>query len=93
MAAKGLIVGTFAAIATLPLTDGCTIPRGPRAVERLQSQWKNLALVHLPTHASRHDPIEIHVSIPGSEGAHPGDFRSRSSRGTRTRHRTFIPVY
>jgi len=61
------------------IVDGGTIHRGPRAVERLQSQWKNLVLVHLPTHASWLNQIEIYFSILQRKALTPDDFHSREA--------------
>jgi len=45
------------------IVDGGTIHRGERAVCRLQGRFPSLVLVHLPTHASWLNQIEIHFSI------------------------------
>lgn len=59
------------------ILDGGTIHRGQRAVERLQSQWDNLVVVHLPTHASWLNQIEIYFSILQRKALTPADFDSR----------------
>jgi len=59
------------------ILDGGTIHRGQRAVERLQSQWSNLVVVHLPTHASWLNQIEIYFSILQRKALSPADFTSR----------------
>jgi DDE superfamily endonuclease len=43
------------------IVDNGTIHRGHTAVDRLQGAWPNLVLVHLPTHASWLNQIEIYV--------------------------------
>ncbi len=45
------------------IVDGGTIHRGQRAADRLQARFDNLTLVHLPTHASGMNQIEIYFSI------------------------------
>ncbi len=45
------------------IVDGGTIHRGQRAADRLQARFDNLTLVHLPTHASWMNQIEIYFSI------------------------------
>lgn len=45
------------------VVDNGTIHRGQRAVERLESRWDNLVLVHLPVHASWLNQIEIYFSV------------------------------
>lgn len=57
--------------------DGGTIHRGQRAVERLQAQWSNLVVVHLPTHASWLNQIEIYFSVLQRKALTPADFDSR----------------
>lgn len=59
--------------------DNGTIHRGQRAVERLQSRWPNLVVVHLPKHASWLNQIEIYFSILQRKALTPADFDSRKS--------------
>lgn len=59
------------------ILDGGTIHRGQRAVDRLQSQWSNLVVVHLPTHSSWLNQIEIYFSILQRKALTPADFSSR----------------
>lgn len=61
------------------VVDGGTIHRGQRAVERLQQQWENLVLVHLPTHGSWLNQIEIYFSILQRKALTPADFSSREA--------------
>ncbi len=58
------------------VVDNGTVHRGPRAVERLRSQHRNLRLVHLPTHASWLNQIEIYFSIVRRKALDPDDFAS-----------------
>ncbi len=61
------------------IVDNGTIHRGSRAVQRLQSQWSNLVLLHLPTHASWLNQIEIYFSILQRKALTPDDFESRAA--------------
>ena len=45
------------------VVDNGTIHRGQKAIDRLRVRWPNLVLVHLPTHASWLNQIEIYFSI------------------------------
>jgi hypothetical protein len=59
------------------VVDNGTIHRGPRAVDRLQARFRNLALVHLPTHASWLNQIEIYFSILQRKALTPAHFASQ----------------
>jgi hypothetical protein len=54
--------------------DNGTVHRGQRAIDRLQGAWRNLVLVHLPTHASWLNQIEIYFSILTRKALTPADF-------------------
>jgi hypothetical protein len=56
------------------IVDNGTIHRGRRAEARLQAQWPNLVLVHLPIHASWLNQIEIYFSIVQRKALTPDDF-------------------
>lgn len=58
------------------IVDNGTIHRGQRSIERLQAQWPNLSLIHLPIHASWLNQIEIHFSILQRKALMPADFSS-----------------
>jgi hypothetical protein len=58
------------------IVDGGTIHRGQAAVERLESRFPNLTLVHLPKHASWLNQIEIYFSILQRKALTPADFSS-----------------
>jgi hypothetical protein len=45
-----------------------------RSIERLQGRWKSLTLIHLPTHASWLNQIEIYFSIIQRKVLTPNDF-------------------
>lgn len=65
------------------IVDGGTIHRGQRAVDRLQGQFHNLTLVHLPTHASWLNQIEIYFSILQRKALTPVDFSSQDAVAAR----------
>lgn len=46
------------------IVDNGSSHRGQRSIERLQGRWKSLTLIHLPTHASWLNQIEIYCSPP-----------------------------
>ena len=58
--------------------DNCSSHRGERSVKRLQRQWPNIILVHLPIHASWLNQIEIYFSIVTRKVLTPNDFSSHS---------------
>lgn len=49
---------------------------GQRSIDRLQSAWSNLVLVHLPVHASWLNQIEIYFSILQRKALTPRHFHS-----------------
>ena len=65
------------------IVDGGTIHRGQRAVDRLQGQFNNLTLVHLPKHASWLNQIEIYFSILQRKALTPADFSSQNAVAAR----------
>ena len=65
------------------IVDGGTIHRGRRAVDRLEGRFPNLRLVHLPTHASWLNQIEIYFSILQRKALTPADFLSQEAVATR----------
>ena len=56
------------------IVDNGSSHRGKRSVERLQSQWPTLRLVHTPVHASWLNQIEIYFSIVQRKVLTPNDF-------------------
>lgn len=58
------------------VVDNGTIHRGQAAIDRLQSRWPNLVLVHLPKHASWLNQIEIYFSILARKALTPCHFDS-----------------
>jgi hypothetical protein len=58
------------------IVDNGSSHRGQKAIDRLQSRWPNLVLVHTPTHASWLNQIEIYFSIVERKLLTPNDFDS-----------------
>jgi len=65
------------------IVDGGTIHRGQRAVDRLEGEFHNLTLVHLPKHASWINQIEIYFSILQRKALTPADFSSHDEVAAR----------
>jgi hypothetical protein len=58
------------------IVDNGSSHRGQRSVDRLQGEWPNLELVHLPFHASWLNQIEIVFSVIQRKVLTPNDFES-----------------
>jgi len=58
------------------ITDNGSSHRGQKSVQRLQSRYKNLVVVHLPVHASWLNQVEIYFSIVQRKVLTPNDFTS-----------------
>lgn len=58
------------------IVDNGSSHRGSKSVERLQSRYSNLVLVHAPVHASWLNQIEIYFSVLQRKVLTPNDFRS-----------------
>lgn len=56
------------------IVDNCSAHRGAKAVQRLQSRYPRLVLVHAPIHASWLNQIEIYFSIVQRKVLSPNDF-------------------
>jgi hypothetical protein len=56
------------------IVDNGSSHRGERSVKRLQGEWPNLRLIHLPTHASWLNQIEIYFSVVQRKVITPNDF-------------------
>jgi hypothetical protein len=56
------------------IVDNGSSHRGERSLKRLQGEWPNLRLVHLPTHASWLNQIEIYFSVVQRKVLTPNDF-------------------
>ena len=57
------------------VVDNGSSHRGQASIKRLEGQWPNLRLVHLPVHASWLNQIEIYFSIVQRKVLTPNDFR------------------
>jgi hypothetical protein len=58
------------------IVDNGSSHRGKASIERLEDRWPNLTLVHLPTHASWLNQVEIYFSIVQRKVLQPNDFDS-----------------
>ena len=65
------------------IVDNGTIHRGERAADRLRARFPNLVLVHLPTHASWLNQIEIYFSILQRKALTPADFADHAAVAAR----------
>jgi len=53
------------------IVDNGSSHRGQPSVDRLQSRWPTLRLIHLPIHASWLNQVEIYLSVAQRKLAHP----------------------
>jgi hypothetical protein len=58
------------------IVDNGSSHRGQASIDRLESRWPNLILVHTPVHASWLNQIEIYFSIVQRKVLTPNDFSS-----------------
>jgi len=58
------------------IVDNGSSHAGQRSIDRLQTAWPNLVLVHLPVHASWLNQIEIYFSILQRKALTPRHFAS-----------------
>ena len=56
------------------IVDNGSSHRGEACVKRLEEEWPNLRLIHLPTHASWLNQIEIYFSVVQRKVLTPNDF-------------------
>jgi hypothetical protein len=56
------------------VVDNGSSHRGKASIRRLEGQWKNLRLIHLPVHASWLDQVEIYFSVVQRKVVSPNDF-------------------
>ena len=56
------------------VVDNGSSHRGQTSIERLERQWRNLRLVHLPLHASWLNQVEIYFSVVQRKVLTPNDF-------------------
>jgi hypothetical protein len=57
------------------VVDNGSSHRGQASVDRLEQQWCNLRLIHLPIHASWLNQVEIYFSVIQRKVLSPNDFR------------------
>jgi hypothetical protein len=65
------------------IVDNGSSHRGQPSVDRLQSRWPTLRLIHLPTHASWLNQVEIYFSVVQRKVITPNDFHSLDEVQTR----------
>ncbi|MCJ7607736.1 MAG: IS630 family transposase [Thermoplasmata archaeon] len=58
------------------IVDNGSSHRGQASIDRLQSRWNNLVLVHTPVHASWLNQVEIYFSVLQRKVLTPNDFAS-----------------
>ncbi len=58
------------------IVDNGSSHAGKASIERLEGEWKNLRLIHLPIHASWLNQIELYFSIVQRKALTPNDFGS-----------------
>lgn len=58
------------------IVDNGSSHRGKASIQRLQSRWSNLVLVHTPVHASWLNQVEIYYSVLQRKVLTPNDFAS-----------------
>lgn len=73
------------------VVDNGSSHRGEAAIARLQGQYPNLILVHLPTHASWLNQVEIYFSIAQRKALTPNDFPDLAA--VERRLRDFAALY
>jgi hypothetical protein len=56
------------------VVDNGSAHRGQRSINRLQSAWPNLILVHTPIHASWLNQAEIYFSVVQRKALQPNNF-------------------
>jgi DDE superfamily endonuclease len=65
------------------IVDNGSAHRGPRAVERLQTRYPQVVLVHAPIHASWLNQVEIYFSLVQRKVLNPNDFTNLESLAER----------
>ena len=58
------------------IVDNGSLHRGQSSIERIETKWPNVLLVHTPIHASWSNQIEIYFSIVQRKVLIPNDFSS-----------------
>jgi hypothetical protein len=65
------------------IVDNGSSHRGQPSVDRMQSRWPTLRLIHLPMHASWLNQVEIYFSVVQRKVITPNDFHSLDEVQTR----------
>jgi hypothetical protein len=65
------------------VVDNGSSHNGQASIDRLEGQWRNLRLIHLPIHASWLNQIEIYFSILQRKALTPNDFPDRAALSAR----------
>jgi hypothetical protein len=65
------------------MVDNGSSHRGQPSVDRLQSRWPTLRLIHLPIHASWLNQVEIYFSVLQRKLLAPNDFHTLDELQTR----------
>jgi DDE superfamily endonuclease len=65
------------------IVDNGSSRRGQPSVDRLQSRWPTLRLIHLPIHASWLNQVEIYFSVAQRKLLTPNDFHDLDELETR----------
>jgi hypothetical protein len=65
------------------VVDNGSSHRGQASVDRLESRWPTLRLIHLPVHASWLNQVEIYFSVVQRKVVTPNDFRDLGEIETR----------
>jgi hypothetical protein len=65
------------------IVDNGSCHRGQPSIDRLQSRWPTLRLIHLPKHASWLNQVEIYFSVVQRKVLAPNDFHNLDELETR----------
>jgi len=65
------------------IVDNGSSHRGQPCIDRLQSHWPTLRLIHLPKHASWLNQVEIYISVIQRKVLAPNDFHNLDQLQTR----------
>jgi DDE superfamily endonuclease len=65
------------------IVDNGSSHRGQPSIDRLQSRWPTLRLIHLPKHASWLNQVEIYFSVIQRKVLAPNDFHNLDELETR----------
>jgi hypothetical protein len=65
------------------IVDNGSSHAGNASVERIEGEWKNARLIHLPVHPSSLNQIELYSSILQRKALTPNDFDSLDALAAR----------